>query len=207
MFSGVVAYRGVMPVARMRGWPWPHALVNWVGQGKHFLAFPLRTGEMLNYVGFVPGDEKTRESCSAPGDPAVLAAEFADWDPWLSQLLSQIDTTFRWALSDRDPLPRWTNGRLALLGDAAHAMLPHMGQGANQAIEDGMALATLIRDTDAADVTDVLVRYQALRRDHTARVQQGSRVNGLRMDAGQAICIGRPGVQDYDVEAEARAMR
>lgn len=207
VFSGVVAYRGVMPATRMRGWPWPHALVNWVGQGRHLLVFPVRAGEMLNYVGFVPADEKTRESWPAPGDPAALAAEFADWDPWLSRLLSQIDTTFRWGLYDRDPLPRWTNGRLALLGDAAHAMLPHMGQGANQAIEDGMALATLIRDTDTADVADVLVRYQALRHDHTARVQQGSRVNGLRMDAGQAICIGRPGVQDYDVEAEARAMR
>ena len=64
-------------------------------------------------------------------------------------------------LYDRDPLPRWTNGRLGLLGDAAHAMLPHMGQGANQAIEDGMALATLMRGTDAADVAEVLLRYQA----------------------------------------------
>jgi salicylate hydroxylase len=206
VFSGTVAYRGVMPAARMRGWPWPEALVNWVGRARHFLVFPVRTGTLLNYVGFVPADETMRESWSAPGDPAVLAAEFADWDPWLSRLLSQIDTTFRWGLYDRDPLPQWTNGRLALLGDAAHAMLPHMGQGANQAIEDGMALATLIRDTDAADVADVLMRYQALRHDHTARVQQGSRANGLRMDAGQAIKIGRPGVQDYDVEAEARGM-
>lgn len=86
-------------------------------------------------------------------------------------------------------------------------MLPHMGQGANQAIEDGMALATLMRDAGAADVIDVLIRYQALRLDHTARVQQGSRANGMRMDSGQAVGIGQPGVQDYDVEAEARAMR
>ena len=148
VFSGVVAYRGVMPAARVPGWGWPNALVNWVGQGKHFLVFPVRAGALLNYVGFVPADEQMRESWSAPGDPAVLAAEFADWDPWLSRLLSQIDATFRWGLYDRDPLPRWTHGRLALLGDAAHAMLPHMGQGANQSIEDGMALATLMRDTD-----------------------------------------------------------
>jgi salicylate hydroxylase len=86
-------------------------------------------------------------------------------------------------------------------------MLPHMRPGANQAIEDGMALATLMRDIGAADVPDVLIRYQALRHDHTARVQQGSRANGMRMDAGQAITIGQPGVHDYDVEAEARAMR
>ena len=207
VFSGVVAYRGVMPAARVPNWSWPQALANWVGQGRHFLVFPVRAGTLLNYVGFVQADEQMRESWSAPGDPAALAAEFADWDPRLSRLLSQIDATFRWGLYDRDPLPRWTHGRLTLLGDAAHAMLPHMGQGANQAIEDGMALATLMRDAGAADVTDVLIRYQALRHDHTARVQQGSRTNGMRMDSGQAITIGHPGVDDYDVEAEARAMR
>lgn len=70
-----------------------------------------------------------------------------------------------------------------------------------------MALATLMRATGAADVTDVLIRYQALRHDHSARVQPGSRANGLRMDSGQAITIARCGVQDYDVEAEAQAMR
>jgi salicylate hydroxylase len=78
VFSGVLAYRGVMPSARVRGWPWPHALVNWVGEGKHFLVFPVRAGTLLNYVGFLPADEQMRESWSAPGDPAVLAAEFAD---------------------------------------------------------------------------------------------------------------------------------
>ena len=207
VFSGVVAHRGVIPAARVPDWSWPRALVNWVGKGKHFLVFPVRAGTLLNDVGFVSADEQMRESWSAPGDPAVLTAEFADWDPWLSRLLSRVDATFRWGLYDRDPLPRWTHGRLTLLGDAAHAMLPHMGQGANQAIEDGMALATLMRDAGAADVTDVLIRYQALRLDHTARVQQGSRANGMRMDSGQAVSIGQPGVQDYDVEAEARAMR
>lgn len=70
-----------------------------------------------------------------------------------------------------------------------------------------MALATLIRGTDAADVTDGLIRYQALRHARTARVQEDSRANGKRMDSGQAITISRPGVQDYDVEAEALAMR
>jgi hypothetical protein len=92
------------------------------------------------------------------------------------------------------------------IGNREIAMLPHMGQGANQAIEDGMALATLMRGTDAADVAEVLLRYQGLRHDHSARVQQGSRANGMRMDAGQAITIGQSGVHDYDVEAEARAM-
>jgi salicylate hydroxylase len=74
-----------------------------------------------------------------------------------------------------NPLTRWTNGRLTLLGDAAHSMLPHMGQGANQAIEDAMALATLLQGASAADVPNVLVQYRKLRRDRTARIQQLSR--------------------------------
>ncbi|HWR46331.1 MAG TPA: FAD-dependent monooxygenase [Pseudonocardiaceae bacterium] len=207
VFSGVVAYRGVVPAARVPDWPWPNALVNWGGQGKHFMVFPLRAGELLTYVGFVPADEQMRESWSAPGEPVVLAAEFAGWDPWVSRLLSQVETTSRLGLYDRDPLPRWTQGRLTLLGDAAHPMLPHMGQGANQAIEDGMALATLIRGVNAADIPDALIRYQELRCDHTAQVQQGSRANGLLADSGQLVTIGQPGVQDYDVEAEAIARR
>ena len=140
--------------------------MNWVGQGKHFLVFPVRAGTLLNYVGFLPADEQMRESWSAPGDPAVESAAFS------AALADR--RHFPVGLYDRDPLPRWTDGRLTLLGDAAHAMLPRMGQGANQAIEDGMALATLMRHTGAAGVTDVLIRYQALRHDHTARVQQGS---------------------------------
>ncbi|MCV7256878.1 FAD-dependent monooxygenase [Mycobacterium hackensackense] len=206
VFSGVMVYRGVLPTARVSGWPWPHALANWGGQGKHFMVLPLHSGEWLTYVGFMPADEQLRLSRSAPGDPAMLAAEFAGWDPWVSRLISQVDTTSRLGLYDRDPLPRWTHGRLALLGDAAHAMLPHMGQGANQAIEDGMALATLIRDVAIADIPDALIRYQQLRHDHTARVQHQSRVNGQLADSGQLDNLFHPGVQDYDVEAHARRL-
>lgn len=129
----------------------------------------------------------------------------------LSELLSHVDTTFRWGLYDRDPLPRWTRGRLTLLGDAAHAMLPHMGQGANQAIEDGMALAVLLRDLDAADAPEALPRYEQLRRERTALVQQGSRANGTRLDSGQATTMttnmAQSGVAAHDIEAEAEARR
>lgn len=206
VFSGVVAYRGVLPAARVPDWP-RRDTVMWAGQGQHFLTFPVRAGELRNYVGFVPVDEQMRESWSAPGDPAVLAAAFSGWDPWLGALLSQVETPFRWGLYDREPLPRWTRGRITLLGDAAHAMLPHMGQGANQAIEDGMALATLIRGVDAAEVPDALTRYEQLRRDRTALIQQGSRANGLRFDSGKAIDMAQLDVDGYDVEAEAEALR
>ena len=84
---------------------------------------------MVNYVGFVPTDEAMKESWSAPGDPEVLHREFEGWDPRIGNVLKQVDKTFRWALYDREPVPTWTKGRLTLLGDAAHPMLPHLGQG------------------------------------------------------------------------------
>jgi salicylate hydroxylase len=92
-------------------------------------------------------------------------------------VLAQVDTTFRWALYDREPLATWTKGRLTLLGDAAHPMLPHLGQGANQAIEDGMALATLLGQGDSAAEPALLMAHDQLRRERVADVQRGARVN------------------------------
>jgi salicylate hydroxylase len=183
--SGSVAYRGVVPAASV-GWP-PGAMRNWLGTGRHFLVYPVRGGELVNYVGFVPegeqGGEHTRESWSAVGDPAALARAFAGFDPLVEAIIGQVTNTFWWGLYDREPLPTWTRGRLALLGDAAHPMLPHVGQGANQAIEDGVALATVLSQSDRTGVPAALKVYEAVRREHTARVQSSARVNGSRYDS------------------------
>src|SRR5581483_7927185 len=179
--SGSVAYRGVIPAASV-SWP-SGAMRNWVGPGKHFLVYPVRAGQLVNYVGFVPTDEAMKESWSAPGDPAALAREFAGWDPLVEAIIAQVKATFRWGLYDREPLPTWTRGRLTLLGDAAHPMLPHVGQGANQAIEDGTALAAVLSYADRATVPSVLRVYEAVRRERTAGVQRSARTNGARYDA------------------------
>ncbi len=155
----------------------------WAGPSKHFLVFPVRHGTMVNYVGFVPTDEEMKESWSAPGDPQVLRREFEGWDPRIGQVLAQVDKTFRWALYDREPLPTWSHGRLTLLGDAAHPMLPHLGQGANQSIEDGMALATILARADRSAVPQALLAYDRLRRERVAEVQLGARQHGLRVDS------------------------
>jgi salicylate hydroxylase len=145
VFSGVVAYRGLVP--RLDGYP-AATMRMWVGQTRHFLVFPVRGGRLLNYVGFIPSDTPVRESWSAPGDPAALAAHFAGWDPVIGKVITAISgpggSGFQWGMYDRAPLPRWSSGRLTLLGDAAHPMLPHLGQGVNQALEDAVALAALL---------------------------------------------------------------
>ena len=113
----------------------------------------------------------------------ALRREFAGWDPRIGEVLRQVDRTFRWALYDREPLPTWSKGRLTLLGDAAHPMLPHLGQGANQSIEDGMALATILAQADRGRVPAALQAYERLRRERVAEVQLGARKHGLRVDS------------------------
>ncbi len=198
VFHGSVAYRGVLPHALVPDWP-TDAWLMWLGKGKHFLSFPVRAGQLINYVGFVPADEEMKESWSAPGDPDALRREFAGWDPRIERLLSEVRKTFRWALYDREPLPVWTKGRLTLLGDAAHPMLPHLGQGANQSIEDGMALATILAGASSGTAPAALLAYERLRRERVATVQRGARENGMRYDSSYSDL----GVRDAEITAHA----
>jgi salicylate hydroxylase len=198
VFHGSVAYRGVLPHAAIPDWP-TDAWLMWLGKGKHFLSFPVRAGQLINYVGFVPADEEMKESWSAPGDPDALRREFAGWDPRIERLLIEVQKTFRWALYDREPLPLWTKGRLTLLGDAAHPMLPHLGQGANQSIEDGMALATILGGASRNTAPAALLAYERLRRERVAAVQRGARENGMRYDSSYSDL----GVRDAEITAHA----
>jgi 2-polyprenyl-6-methoxyphenol hydroxylase-like FAD-dependent oxidoreductase len=211
--SGSVAYRGLIE-AQSVGWP-AGQMRNWLGPRKHFLVFPVRANTLVNYVGFVASGELTRESWSAPGDPDTLRHEFSGWDPQVEAILQHVKSCFWWGLYDREPLSTWTVGRLTLLGDAAHPMLPHVGQGANQAIEDAVALATLLSRADAASAPAALQAYERVRRPHAANVQGSSRANGARYDSAQRDVSNRDRelsnqardrawMWDYDAEAEAR---
>ncbi len=212
-YSGVRAYRGLIPREKLSGWPERVHQV-WMGDGKHFMAYPVRSGRLLNYVGFVPTKDATTESWSAIGNRDELAASFDGWDPRVVRLLEAVETCFWWGLYDRRPLQSWTKGRLVLLGDAAHAMLPHLGQGANQAIEDGVALSVLLEGRDPAEVPGIIKQYEKMRRVRTDVIQAEARKNGLRFDSkyesleqrDREIANSRAFRQslfDYDVEKAA----
>jgi len=214
-YSGSRAYRGLLAVEKLPEWR-KQAHQIWMGEGKHFMVFPVRSGQLVNYVGFVPTTNQTAESWSAVGDRDELAASFKGWDPRVTGLLNQVERCFWWGLYDRAPLASWTKGRLVLLGDAAHAMLPHLGQGANQSIEDGVALAIFLDNRHPAEITEVLPRYEAFRRQRTDIVQAEARKNGLRYDSRYASLEQRDReiassvklrkwLFDYDVEKAAVA--
>lgn len=175
-FSGCVAWRGVIPAERL-----PEDLrvplgVNWMGPGSHVVHYPLRRGELLNFVGILEKPQWVDESWTARGTVDQCLADFQGWHPDVLTLARCLETPFIWALMVREPLTNWTRGRITLVGDAAHPMLPFMSQGAAMSIEDGYVLARCI-ECHADDLDHALQRYQALRIDRTTAVVRGSADN------------------------------
>jgi 2-polyprenyl-6-methoxyphenol hydroxylase-like FAD-dependent oxidoreductase len=176
--EGIMAYRGLIPAERLHGIADMNASSMWLGPGQSFLAYPVAAGRLLNIVAFVPTNLIVAESWTAPGDVAELAATYRGWDPEVLEIISAMDSTFRWGIYDREPLDRWSTGRITLLGDSAHAVTPHLGQGANQAIEDAMTLAVLLRDAQPGELPERLRQYEYLRLNRTGQVRRQARAAG-----------------------------
>jgi salicylate hydroxylase len=176
--EGIMAYRGLIPAERLA---WANDLRDpalWLGSGRSFLLYPVAGGQLINMVAFVPTDTESEESWSAPGDLKALAAEYAGWDKPVQDTIDALDETFRWGIYDRTPLPYWSTSRITLMGDAAHPMVPHVGQGAGQSIEDAITLAVLLEGCTASDVAGRLKLYETLRLARTSRVQALARAAG-----------------------------
>lgn len=176
--EGIMAYRGLIPADRLRGVVDMNASSMWLGPGQSFLAYPVSAGNLLNIVAFVPTNLTVTESWTAPGDVAELAAAYRGWDPTVLSIIGAMDSTFRWGIYDREPLDRWSTNRITLLGDSAHAVTPHLGQGANQAIEDAMTLAVVLRGARPDELGARLRRYEDLRMDRTRHVRRQARAAG-----------------------------
>ncbi len=179
-FSGLCAFRCLVPAEAAPAMALRPVQSLWLGPGRHFVHYPISGGRLVNVVAIVPAGDWRLESWTADGDIADLSAEFAGWDERVQQLIVSASSTKRWALYDRNPLDRWTLGRVTLLGDAAHAMLPFFAQGAAQALEDAYVLAACLQRADHASAPQALQRYEATRRPRASRVQVMSRGRELR---------------------------
>jgi len=175
-FTGIVAWRGLVPMHRLP--PHMRHLVgtNWMGHGGHVVTYPLRRGELLNFVGVVERDDWQVESWTVEGTKGELANDFRGWHQDVHTLIDGIDTPYKWALMVRGPMERWTEGRISLLGDACHPTLPFLGQGAVMAIEDAYVVAACLSKY-AKEPMAALGRYQDIRRDRTAAVVRKAHEN------------------------------
>ena len=176
-FTGIMAWRGLVPMQRLP--PHQRRLVgaNWLGVGGHVVTYPLRRGEILNFVGVVERDDWQVESWTEPGSHEECLNDLANWHEDVKTIIRNIDSLFKWALLGREPLDQYAQGRVCVMGDAAHPTLPFLAQGANMALEDAVIIA---RCLDAFDVPLALRRYEAARLQRTAAIVRGSSDNTKR---------------------------
>ncbi len=176
-FSGVAAWRGLVPMDRL-----PHDMrrdvgTNWVGPGGHVITYPVRRGDLLNFVGIFEGESWPVESWTERGTREACGRSFPGWNAEIHAIIANVDVPFKWALLGRDPLERFVRGRACLIGDAAHPTLPFLAQGANMAIEDGMVLARCLERFAPADA---LQHFQQARLTRTNTIVTKSAENARR---------------------------
>jgi salicylate hydroxylase len=174
LYSGCSGFRGMVPVDRVPNLPDPTAIQFWIGPGGHLLHYPM-SNDHINFllVERHPAPWPLREWVM-PATEGEQLRHFAHWHPAVVEMITAKPISDRWGLFHRPPLGRWTKGRVTLLGDAAHALVPHHGQGANQSIEDAIVLTRCIAEADAGPLAEALERYERLRRGRTRKLQYAS---------------------------------
>ena len=175
-FTGCVAWRATVPVDILPPGHVRPVASNWIGQGGHFVHYYVRRGELVNCVGVMERGAWQAESWSSAGAITEFINDFSGWHEDLQILMQAAENCFQWGLFDRDPLPQWGDGRVTLLGDACHPMLPFMAQGAVMAIEDAYTLAQCLAANES-NLPGALSHYEALRKERTTVVQKMSRDN------------------------------
>ena len=178
-FSGMVAWRGIIPMQDLPEHLRQHVGSTWIGPGAHVVTYPLHGGEIMNFVATVEGKEWTETAGSIAGSREECLADFDGWHADIQTYISTAPSLIKWALVRRDPIPRWTEGRVSLLGDACHATLPFLAQGAVHAMEDGIVLARCLVDF-GADPALALQRYEGARIERTSKMVRGATANSGR---------------------------
>lgn len=174
VYTGDAAWRLTLPSDRLPEKIMEQVMSVWMGPGAHVVCYYLRGGALLNFVGLVETEEISEESWTAKFPWEKLKADFAGWHPSIQTVIDRSDRNacFRWSLYYRPPIVAWSTGRATLLGDAVHATLPYLAQGACMAIEDAAVLTRALQSTDA--VAEALRLYERNRIERTSRIVRGS---------------------------------
>jgi salicylate hydroxylase len=191
-FTGLAAWRGLVPMERLPARMQRSVGANWVGPGGHVITYPVRRGELLNFVGIIERESWPVESWTERGTRQECIDCFAGWNDEVHVIIDSLDVPYKWALLGRHPLDRFCAGRTCLIGDAAHPTLPFLAQGANMAIEDGMLLA---RCLDQFGGAEALRRYQEARMVRTTSIVVKSAENAKRFH--NAALADADGAADY----------
>jgi salicylate hydroxylase len=176
VYDGLVAYRGTIPIAEMSHHAGLDNVVMWVGPQMHFVQYPVRNGALYNQVA-VFRSRRYRGDSEEWGTPEELDAHYAETCEEVQRASRLMWRDRRWPMVDRKPLATWTRNRIALMGDAAHPMYQYIAQGACQAIEDALALASHVAAVPG-DIPKALAAYAEARRLRAARVQLTARAMG-----------------------------
>jgi salicylate hydroxylase/6-hydroxynicotinate 3-monooxygenase len=177
IFTGRIAYRTTYPAALLDGFKIDDC-TKWWGEDRHIVIYYVKPDRSeVYFVTSQPEPEFRIESWSAKGDVRELRAAFKGFDPQVETVLAACPDVHKWAIVDRDSLARWAQGNVTLLGDACHPMTPYMAQGAAMAIEDAAVLSRCLEGIARDGIADAFRRFEATRRERTARVQQTSRTN------------------------------
>jgi salicylate hydroxylase len=177
-FTGKICYRSVVPVDAIPGGPPSLDNTQWLGPHGTIVLYPVRRDEMINVVCHYDDAAYRHESWVSRCERREVLERYSGWHESLLRLFSAGEVWYKWALYDRDPIPRWTQGRVSVLGDAAHPMLPYLGQGACQAIEDGCVLAAALA-AEPDDPPAALALYERSRRPRASQVVLASRARGV----------------------------
>ncbi|MEL4072404.1 FAD-dependent monooxygenase [Ochrobactrum sp. GPK 3] len=187
-FTGLVSYRAAFPRDKAASLPNLDAFTKWWGATSDYqiVTFPLTRGEEIFVFATIPQSDWVEEGWTLPGDVNELREAYKGFHPEARALLDACEQVTRSALHVRDPMAQWAKGRVTVMGDAAHPMVPFMAQGACMAIEDGVVLARALKNKSSNAVNDALVAFETARKERTARVQQNSLANDWLKEKGNA---------------------
>jgi salicylate hydroxylase len=191
-FSGLIAWRGTIEASRLPRELTARTVQLWMGPDAHLVAYPMSAGQKINVVAIIPGSWN-QSGWSELGDVTEIRQQFAAarWPDSARTMVNAIGSWRKWALFTVPEMTPWHSGAMALLGDAAHAMLPFAAQGAGMAIEDAAVLAQCLGDTTDDSASAALARYTALRRARVARVQRLAQQNGRIYHLKGAAALAR----------------